>query len=262
MDDKEILQAKLETLRQIDKDDLNKPHHIPVNVYVEEADALYRWSGPDKERLLGVGLSEELLEDLPARTAALREAQSVWTVERLEQKEAEKQWDIEYQKAKDLYTELIVIYRFALRSSPGGMKSVKRLEKGRKQIASFFQGLSDLGYMGTYPDYEPLLKAVNFDGSLAEQASQMSDDLPTLHAEKSGLRKPEYTTVKLRDQAYTHLKEAVDEVRKYGKFLFYRDPERMVGYRSAHIRKKTIQRLAKERDVRKQKKEAETKTKG
>jgi len=42
---------------------------------------------------------------------------------------------------------------------------------------------------------------------------------------------------KIRDQAFTHLKEAVDYIREYGRYVFWRNPARLKGYRSDHLRR-------------------------
>ena len=47
---------------------------------------------------------------------------------------------------------------------------------------------------------------------------------------------------KIRDQAYTHVKEAVDEICNCGQFLFRDDKERFRGYCSAHLRDKYLKR--------------------
>jgi len=41
----------------------------------------------------------------------------------------------------------------------------------------------------------------------------------------------------VRDQAYTHLKQAVDAVRACGQYLFWRNDERLKGYASRYLRK-------------------------
>jgi len=41
----------------------------------------------------------------------------------------------------------------------------------------------------------------------------------------------------LRDQTYTYLKEAVDEIRDCGKYVFHDNKNRIKGYTSAHYRK-------------------------
>ena len=34
----------------------------------------------------------------------------------------------------------------------------------------------------------------------------------------------------IRDKAYTYMKQAVDEIRECGKFVFWRNPDRLKGY--------------------------------
>ena len=41
----------------------------------------------------------------------------------------------------------------------------------------------------------------------------------------------------MRDKAYTHLKQAVDEVRECGHYVFWRNEARLKGYSSRYFRK-------------------------
>ena len=43
---------------------------------------------------------------------------------------------------------------------------------------------------------------------------------------------------KMRDKAYTYLKEAVDEIRAGGKYVFWKNEKRLKGYRSEYHRRK------------------------
>jgi hypothetical protein len=45
---------------------------------------------------------------------------------------------------------------------------------------------------------------------------------------------------KIRNQAYTHLKEAVDLIYDCGKFVFCENPARLNGYCSNHLRMKRM----------------------
>jgi hypothetical protein len=42
----------------------------------------------------------------------------------------------------------------------------------------------------------------------------------------------------LHNKAYSYLKKQVDEIRAAGKFLFWKNPERLSGYSSDYWRKK------------------------
>lgn len=47
---------------------------------------------------------------------------------------------------------------------------------------------------------------------------------------------------KICDRAYTHLEEAVDEICRCGRFVFWHDEERLSVYRSAHLRDINLER--------------------
>ncbi|MDM8162106.1 hypothetical protein QUH73_19970 [Labilibaculum sp. K2S] len=40
----------------------------------------------------------------------------------------------------------------------------------------------------------------------------------------------------MRDRAYTYVKESVDEICMYGKYVFWKDEEKMEKYSSAYFR--------------------------
>ena len=69
------------------------------------------------------------------------------------------------------------------------------------------QDLSDLSVLGKAN--QPLLAAMN--GERAENNSAKT----------------------IRDKAYTLLKKAVDEIREAGKYVFWKNPDRLKGYYSA-----------------------------
>ncbi|MGM0530521.1 MAG: hypothetical protein ACQER7_04150 [Bacteroidota bacterium] len=62
---------------------------------------------------------------------------------------------------------------------------------------------------------EPLT-AIGFGHILLEQASRMSHELGNPLARYKGEDEIDYEYLKLRNKAYTHLKEAVDEIRACG----------------------------------------------
>jgi hypothetical protein len=53
-------------------------------------------------------------------------------------------------------------------------------------------------------------------------------------------RKDYLEAKKIRDQAFTHLKEAVDYIGEFGKFVFRRNVDRLKGYRSNYSRMKKM----------------------
>ncbi|MCP5053006.1 MAG: hypothetical protein GY940_37915 [bacterium] len=225
---------KLETLQSIPDREITAPHHIPVDVYIQETDILYRWSLEDKEALLAAGLSWEVVEDIPIRLGALIEADARWYVRRTEGREAERKWSERVPAAIALKNRLSRDFRYAYRGMDPLLKPLALMAKGRSH-EHMVQTLNNLAVMGRgNPDR---LAAINFDMSLLNDAAEMSSEMGRLLA-RAGVSRLEPDPVKkIRDQAYTHLKEAVDIVRLCGQYCFSQKSPRFRGYISPHLRK-------------------------
>lgn len=229
----ENLDKKLEVIKAIKDSNIISPHHIPVSYYVQEAYNLYNWALVDKEALIAAGLPGELVDDLPIRLEALAEAEALWQTERGSEIYGSAEWEKQYALALDLRSRLLDEFRFAFRKHPDLMKNVSVITKDHTQ-AGVIQGLYDLAVLGRVN--RQVLEASRFDMSLLDQAAQTSDQISTLLADVTRDRGNRGEARIVRDQAYTHLKEAVDEIRSYGQHVFRKDKERRMGYRSEHLR--------------------------
>ncbi len=65
-----------------------------------------------------VGITQEMIDDLPVRAGALREAQSIWFKDRYSQEEAQREWKAVSPEAYDLRDELLHDFRYAFRNDP------------------------------------------------------------------------------------------------------------------------------------------------
>ncbi len=101
--------------------------------------------------------------------------------------------------------------------------------------ADMIQDLNDLVALGE-GNPEPLA-AINFDMSLLVQADKTADEMSALLAVATGERIDYSKSKKIRDKAYTHLKEVVDEVYSYGNYVLRDNDERLKGYRSIYLRR-------------------------
>ena len=90
------------------------------------------------------------------------------------------------------------------------------------------QDLANLAVLGKANS--PLLEATNFDLNLLDKAEKLSDTLPGILAAANGDKASNSAVKNIRDQAYSYLKIRVDEVRRYGKFVFRDNKDRRVGY--------------------------------
>ena len=96
-------------------------------------------------------------------------------------------------------------------------------------------GLYDLNVLGLVN--QELLRKIGFDFSLLDMAAKKSRELETKKEAASFYSEDYLETKKIRHQAYTHLKEAVDYIREYGKYVFLRNPARLKKYASDHLRR-------------------------
>jgi hypothetical protein len=230
---KKSINEKVKTVKTTADDQVKSPHHIPVNVYIQEAKNLSLWACEDMAALTAAGLDPGLLEDLPNRCEALSQVEALWYVEKNTRKEAVKKWASLSPQAYDLRKRLLRDFTFAFRKHSELLAAVRCVKKSNSQ-AALIQGLTDLCILGR--NQTGLLAAVGFDMSLLDQAAQASSELNSVLARAINSRQGCSTAKKNRDRAYTYLKEAIDEIRTYGRFVFRDDKERLKGYTSNHLR--------------------------
>ena len=226
--------TKLEVIRAIPDDQIKIPNSIPVSIYIHEAGSLYKWCQADKDELTPKGLDWTIVEDLPVRIGALSEAETNWGNEWRTQAEAEKLWLLESPKAYDLRNEIAHHFFYAFTDSPSLIAKVNYHLEGSTH-ADMIQCLNDLSGLGKAN--QALLTAIGFDLTLLDLAAQKSAELHTLYSEATSERQDFSEFKKIRDQAYTHVKEAVDKIRKCGQYVFWRNPSRLKGYRSYYLRR-------------------------
>ncbi|WP_025665358.1 hypothetical protein [Aquimarina megaterium] len=231
---KENYDTKLVVLEALPQEAVKSPT-IPVDVFMQEAENLFVWAEEDKETLVAKGLDWQMYaEDLPTRTGACRYAQAVWMKERYSQEEAAKAWREESPKAYEFRNDLLADLRFAFRKRMDLLARVRAIADGEGD-ADMIQDLMDISVLGKANIAE--LEKAKYDLSNFDIAAQQSDALAELLAKANGATLDNSKAKEIRDRAYTHLKEAIDELRATGKYAFRKDPERYKGYVSRYKRR-------------------------
>lgn len=228
---KENYDALLPEIVAISVADTKIPN-MPVDKYLQEAADLEVWSVPDKPQLIAVGVPEATFTALPIRIGALRYAQSNWNKDRYSKEEAAQEWAIKSPVAEELRNEIEHAFRFAFRARPDLLSKVHLIEEGTGN-QDLVQDLSDLAVLGNAN--LPLLQAISFDVAKLATASDSSAELAGLLAAMNGERNDTNSSKQTRDQAYTLLKMAVDQIREAGKYVFWKDPKRVKGYYSKYL---------------------------
>jgi hypothetical protein len=224
---------KLDVIKAIPDDQIKNPNSMPMRIYIQESEHLFEWCQQDKDDLTVKGLDWTLVEDLPVRTGALSEAESIWGKERYTREEAERLWNLESPKGYDLRNEIAHHFYYAFQDSPTLIGRVNQFFEGSTH-SDMIQCLNDFSVLGR--DKHELLTSIGFDLTLLDLAAQKSDELRSLYAAATRDRKDFSDVKKIRDQAFTHLKEAVDKIRKCGQYVFWRNAARVKGYRSDYLR--------------------------
>lgn len=206
---------------------------MPVDSYLQESANLDLWSAADRVVLIESGLDPLMLDDLSVRTGACRYAQSLWNRHRNTPEEAQKAWDEIAPGAYKLRDELLHDMRHAYRKNRELLNRVRAIADGTGDD-DMIQDMSDIAVFGKANPDE--LVKIKLDMTKLDQAASTSVELAPILAASNGEEGADAASVLLRNQAYTHLKEAVDEIRAAGKYKFWKNKARLKGYRSNYYR--------------------------
>lgn len=238
MGNQESYDKLISVIKAIPENEVVEPN-MPVETAAQEAENTHDWSLFDKAALIAGGLDWTYVESLPDRAAALRKSETNWFTERFAKGEAALKWEQESPAAYKLRDTLVHAMLFAYRKNPEVLARVQEIADGTGH-ADMIQDLSDLsGIARKNPDQ---LKAVkNFDFKNVDKAEQFSSDMARMLAGAKATTG--ITAAKIiRDQAFTYLKEAVDEVRATGQFVFWHKKDRLPGYASQYFRSFNIKK--------------------
>jgi len=232
---KQNYDAKLGTIEAIDLEDVKSPN-MPVHTYLQEAEDLHIIAQEDKQALVGAGLNWAAFgNDLPVRAGALRYAQSLWNKDRFTQEEAQQAWSQQSPETYNLRDQLLHTFRFAYRKNEDLLSKVSSIGEGTGH-ADMIQDLSDLAAFGK--EHLQELTAIKFDKALLTTAATQADEMAVVLARANGEKGDSSAARITRDKAYTHLKEAVDEIRTTGKYVFWKNDQKLRGYISSYIKRR------------------------
>jgi len=237
-------QTKLAEAQAVETSAIKRPY-MPIGIFLQESEDLRHWSSKDKEALVAAGLDESIFENLDLCIGATREAQSIWMENLKTRKDAEQRWKDESPAAFDLRDEMIHAFRYAYGSSDDLLAQLNAIDEGGGS-ADMIQDLNDLAVMGR-SNPEPLQR-INYDMTNIDRAAQLSEEMADLRAMANGDKQEDNEALTIRNQMYTLLKQLVDEVRACGKYLFWRDENRLKGYVSKYNQQVYNQQKSKNKD--------------
>jgi len=234
MTTKEAFEKEKLAIEAISREEAKEPT-MPIGQYMYEADKLYTHSLKDKDSLVAVGLDVSIIDAIPQRNQALRYAQSIWAEDHDVRSQTDIEWSTLRKQGEELRAILLHTFKFAYRNDENMKTRLKRIEEGSGN-ADNIQDLHDLAILGK-ENVAPLV-VVDLDVNLLDTAADLAVNMSKKLAE-ANVNREQLNELKLtRDKAFTHLKRAVDEVRDHGKFAFWRNDNKLKGYKSEYYARK------------------------
>ncbi|EAY29635.1 hypothetical protein M23134_00519 [Microscilla marina ATCC 23134] len=154
--------------------------------------------------------------------------------ERNTKEEAQINWKNVAPDAYELRDDLLASFRYAFRKRDDLLNRVREISEGSGN-ADMIQDLSDLSALGKANLAE--LNKIKFDPARLDFAAAQADQLADMLALANGASHDTNQAKLLRDAAFAHLKEAVDELRTAGKYAFRKQKDRYQGYTSQYHKK-------------------------
>lgn len=207
-------------LKAIPAEEVKRPA-IPVKIYTSESENLQYAAREDREDFIAKGINVGYLDSLDARIGALRHAQAKWNDVYKEFGDKKKLWLEKAAIAKRTHKLVVHSLRFIAHNDDSLKSKIDAIVEGSGD-ADLIQDLADLGIMAS--SNEAALVAIGYDTKLTEDCKVMADELANLLAEINGSDKSD--VMDMRNRAYVYLKEAVDEIKRYGKYVFWEDKDR------------------------------------
>ncbi|RUT78280.1 hypothetical protein DLK05_09420 [Ancylomarina longa] len=208
---------------------------MPFEIYIYEAERLHTRASTDIAQLRHVGMPTDLLDKLSTRIKALRRANLNWVELTNDKKLARETWKAEAPGLLNLRKSLIENMQFAYRNNADLLNILVKI-KNHHTMAEFCLDLARLAALGK-KNPEPL-ETIHFNLDLCDEAIQKSERMTELRINIDGKMYIPNNILMIRNKAFTLLKECVDEIRSYGKFVFRDNPELAKAYRSQHHRER------------------------
>ena len=117
------------------------------------------------------------------------------------------------------------------------LNSISEKETGKPTIpvSIAIQEACDLAELGSQHSEE--LMGIGLDITILDTARAKSFELSALLAKVNRALKDSSPKLEIRNKAYYHLKEAVDEIRRVGKYVYWKNKDRLDGYGSPYLKR-------------------------
>lgn len=219
---------------------------IPHKIVISESQELKIVLDEDVDALTARGLNPLIQEELSKKIAAYTYAVALCELNTQNNSSIQLNWNSKKEESYALKKKIIHEMEFAFSEKPQALKQLAEVKKG-KSHKEMLINLLELEIIGR--GYADLLRKTYFDFSLLEKLKTLQKEVTRAYADMKLHGNQINNTVVVRDKAYTWLKETINEIRKYGKFVFSNDPNRLKYYKCEYFQKlRTYSKVEKIKD--------------
>ncbi len=209
--------------------------NMPVTTFLQEAKNLYMFAEDDVKKLAVCGVSKATLNELYFRIEACRIAENNWEEVQTQKREDAQIWNERAIIAFDFRDGLIHSCYYAFRKDDELIRQIQSFDSGTSNV-NMIQDLTNLILLCR--QHLDKLVPLNITEKSLNKILEMTEEMSKLLDSTNGEQSKPHEFKEIRDQAYTYLKELVDDIRAAGKFVFWKDIERLPHYTSKYIWKK------------------------
>jgi hypothetical protein len=181
----------------------------------------------DRDSFVCAGLNPEYIDTLQARIGAFAYIAAYYDGLLDKEITAEKEWEQKASQGYSLKKRLSHALSSVFRNEPELLEKVKEIERCRENgnIVIDLLALYVLGKLSAMR-----LRKSSFDFTGLESAKALREELSVIVGRIISNRSRMREAGKILDCAYTYLMQAVNEIKEYGQFVFFNDPDRQKTY--------------------------------
>jgi len=229
MTDKECFDDLLPEFEAISAKDVRYPD-MPIDVALNEGGIMLNAAREDAEKLSAVGFDCNNLTRFERVLCALRYCQSELIAQTGVESDAMRLWRQEEPAAYELRSELLSALSYALRDDRVAMRSIKRIREGARTSDL----LADLAALvNTARKHLEALRLIKFDMAKLAAAQKKSQELPDIF-QKAFMHRGTVEARKMRDRAFTLLRDIMRHVLDAAGYVFRTDRARLEFYHSTY----------------------------
>jgi hypothetical protein len=208
--------------------------NMPVGVYMQEAYNVYFYAQDDRDILVRKGLDWEVVNELPRRIENLRQCEAIWWKARFGPTQSEREYERVEALSQKVREELMIDLSHLATFNKDIKQAVKNIEADSGAVDHLF----DLNAIWILCEREQeKLQSIGSDPKLLEDIIFCAKTLPELSVQLKFEQSSALYNQTIRNQAYTFLLVAVEEIRRCAYHAFWNNKKHLKGYLSEYFRR-------------------------